>query len=123
MLDNAAAWLEGVREKHMSETVLYVRGSASVELLATIGRSDHELLTADGLMEMVRSDDFLVPAEGMVLDGARIVPARGDRIHRTVDGATRLHEVLAPGGKPCYVAENLGNTLRVHTKRIEAEPT
>jgi hypothetical protein len=121
MYDNAAAWLERVRKQSLSKRVLYIRGADSVELAAMPGRSDHELISSDGTMQIAQSDDFLVAAADLVLSGRPILPERGDRIHQTVGDATWIHEVLGPSGGPVYALVNAGLTVRIHTKRIDAD--
>ena len=39
LLEKASAWLEDQRVRHMTQTVVYQRGSDTVEVLATIGET------------------------------------------------------------------------------------
>ena len=125
VLQTAAAWLEGRRASHMSGLVHYLRGAERIVLAATIAHSDHERIDAAGIVETVRTTDFLVPTANLVLAGEPIVPERGDRIERedAAERTTQIYEVLAPAGGVVYRTENRGQTLRIHTKRLDAEAT
>jgi len=117
-----AAWLEARRRESLARAVTYCRGADSVELAATVGRSEHEELTADGLVVTHRTRDFLVAAAELILGGEAAAPAAGDRIREDAGGETAVYEVLSVGGRPCWRYEDAHrNTVRVHTKHVATE--
>jgi len=49
MLEQGAAWLDGMRTKHASRTVTYIRGTDAVELSATLGQTTYEIADEYGV--------------------------------------------------------------------------
>jgi len=122
LLAQGAAWLEAQRHAHCTSAVAYVRGEASVDLLATIGRTIFEQSDAYGIVERTEARDFLVRAEDLVLDGAVALPERGDRVRETVGAQVLVYEVMAPGNEPHYrYSDAYRWTLRIHTKHVDTE--
>jgi hypothetical protein len=122
MLREASMWLEEKRHEHLTGPVTYVRGEASVELLATIGRTIFEQRDDYGVLEKVESRDFLVRAEDLVIGGDRTLPERGDRVRETQEGHVYVYEVMAPGKEPHYrFSDPYRKTLRIHTKQVDVE--
>ena len=118
LLAQAASFLSSVRKTHMSATVVYSRGEDSVELAATLDRSEHELATAEGFATVIESVDFLIAAADLVLNGAAAQPRRGDRI----EYAGETYEVLDRPGLPAFRREDPhGYTLRVFCKIVEGD--
>jgi len=123
LLENASAWLDGMRKAHLSRTVVYQRGDESVEVLATVGRTVFETADAYGVVEHSESRDFLILAADLMLDGQAVLPQRGDRIRETQDGRTYVLEVMAPGKEPEWRwSDGYRQTLRIHTKQVATEP-
>jgi hypothetical protein len=124
LLEQASAWLDGMRAKHMARPVTYCRGEESVEVAATVGRTVFEIADAYGVVEQSESRDFLIPAADLVLGGAVTLPERGDRVRETQDGKTLVYEVMAPGKEPHYrFSDVYRRTLRIHTRQIAVEDT
>lgn len=123
LLEQASAWLEGQRTKHLTRSVTYRRGAQSVEdLPATIGKTTFELDDGDGAVIRSESRDYLVLAADLVLGGAQILPQRGDSIVETLGGKQLVYEVLAPGNEPIWRwSDPYHQTLRIHTKQVEEE--
>ena len=122
MLREASAWLEEKRHEHLTAPVTYVRGEASVELQATIGRTIFEQRDDYGVLEKVESRDFLVRTEDLVLGGLHALPERGDRVRETQEGKVYVYEVMAPGKEPHYrFSDPYRTTLRIHTKQVDVE--
>jgi hypothetical protein len=121
MLGNtAAAWLETIRKRDLSDPVTYTRGQESIELQATAGRSEHPAFTADGVVTTVEAADFLFAAADLVLGGRLATPQRGD----TILSGQETYQVLAPAAGETEW-EYLGPaklTIRVHTKLIVGDP-
>jgi hypothetical protein len=130
LLEQASAWLDRMRTKHMARPVTYCRGEQSVEVQATLGRTVFEIADAYGVVEQSESRDFLILAADLVLDGAVTLPQRGDRIREPQDGPstgsgqakTFVYEVMAPGKEPHYrFSDVYRRTLRIHTKQVAIE--
>jgi len=122
LLEQASAWLDRMRAKHMARPVTYFRGEESVEVQATLGRTVFEIADAYGVVEQSESRDFLIPAADLVLGEAMTLPVRGDRIRETQDGKTFVYEVMAPGKEPHYrFSDVYRRTLRIHTRQVAVE--
>ena len=111
-----------MRAKHMTRPVTYQRGTASVEVQATVGRTVFETADDYGVVQHSESRDFLILAADLVLDGAAVLPERGDRIRETASGKVYVYEVMAPGKEPPWRWSDLyRRTLRIHTKQVATE--
>jgi len=117
-----AAWLEGMRHKHVSRPVTYQRGEESITLNATVGRSLFQVVAADGVVEQVERRDYLVRAADLVLRGAVVVPQVGDRIRETVGAKVEVYEVMGAGQEKHFrKSDPDGLTLRIHTAHVGTE--
>ena len=119
LLEQGATWLENQRHEHMTQTVIYKRGAWTVELSATIGRSEFEQVDEYGIVRRIESRDFLIRTTDLVLGAAQVLPKPGDEIRETVGDTTFIYEVMAPGAEPPYRYSDLyRKALRVHTKYV-----
>jgi len=124
LLEKASAWLEDQRVRHMTQTVVYQRGSDTVELAATIGTTVFQVDDGAGALLRVEARDYLIRASDLVLGGTPVLPQRGDRIRETQSTQVFVYEVVAPGDEPCWrYSDPYRRTLRVHTKQIDQETT
>jgi len=122
LLEQGAAWLEDQRTRHLSRTVTYLRGGDSVDVAATIGRTEFEQADEYGVVHRTESRDFLVLTDSLVLGDKAVLPQAGDRIRETVGDQIFLYEVMAPGGEPpCRYSDPYRRTLRIHTKHVDME--
>lgn len=122
ILQQGSNWLEGMRETHATRPVVYVRGTDSVEVSGTVGRTVFRIDKGYGVMERVEARDYLVLGSALALNGQTILPNAGDRIREEADGKTFVYEVMAPGGEPCWRwSDPYRQTLRIHTKQIDVE--
>ncbi len=104
----------------MTRSITYRRGSASVTLQATIGRTDFASDQIEPVIETWQSRDFLVRTPDLVFDGIATLPKRGDQIDETDGSVTHTYEVMAPGGQtPWRYADDFRRELRVHTKHVK----
>ncbi|MBU6387846.1 MAG: hypothetical protein KGS49_18015 [Planctomycetes bacterium] len=113
-------WLASKLKSHASSTVVYVRGTNQVSVLATIGRTLMKLDDGYGGVRMQWTDrDFLINPADLVLAGSLITPERGDTILETVGTKVYSYEVNAPGGEPAWRWSDPHRSLyRIHTKEI-----
>jgi hypothetical protein len=124
MLGQGSAWLEDQRHKHLSRSVVYQRGEESIELAATIGRTEFEQVDQSGMVNKIESRDFLVRRSDLILGGAPSLPKPGDRIRETSDEQIFIYEVMSPlGGNepPFRYSDPNRHTLRIHTKHVGTE--
>ena len=123
LLGQGAAWLEGMRHRHMTRPVVYQRGALAVTIQATIGRTIFEMSNAQGVVTQVERRDFLVRAEDLVLGGTVVLPAPGDRIRETRSGTVHVYEVMGAGNEKHFrPSDPDGLTLRIHTAEVAEEP-
>lgn len=122
LLEQGTAWLDGMRQAHLSHTVTYQRGVESVDIAATLGSTTYEVADEAGVIVQAKATDFIVSAEALVLGGATTKPKVGDRIR--VSNATKVlvFEVLDLGGASHYrPSDPHGKMLRIHAKQIDEE--
>lgn len=119
ILQQGADWLEEMRHRHATVEVTYARGTDSVPVLATIGRTVFEVDNGRGILEKFETRDFLIRTEDLVLGGGPVLPERGDTIRETQGPTVHVYEVMAPGKEPHYrYSDPFRKTLRVHTKHV-----
>ena len=119
LLQTGSAWLEAMRHAHTTHAVTYSRGAASVELAATVGRTEYDVDIGHGVVERYESRDYLLRAADLVLAGAATTPQAGDRIAEVIGTATVVYGVMAPAAEPLWAYADAGRlTMRVHTKQI-----
>ena len=122
LLETGSNWLENQRHQHMTRTVLYQRGTDTVELAATIGRTAFEQADEFGVIHRTESRDFLVREADLVLAGSQTLPKAGDRIREPAGDQTFVYEVMAPGAEPPWrYSDAYRRTLRIHTKHVATE--
>jgi len=122
VLDKGSAWLEDQRNRHMTRTVTYQRDGDSVELAATIGRTEFEQADDFGVIHKIESRDYLVRTADLLIAGAQTLPKAGDRVRETDGAKTFVYEVMAPGNEPPYrYSDPNRRTLRIHTKHVNTE--
>jgi len=119
-LQKSAEWLERQRTLHATSNVEYVRGSQSVSLPATIGKTTFEVDDGLGVLVRFESRDFLILARDLIIDDQPAFPQRGDRIQETDGVQVFVYEVTAPGKEPCWrYSDPFRNTFRIHTKHVD----
>lgn len=124
LLEKASAWLDEQRTRHASCVVTYVRGSQTLEVSATIGRTTFEVDDGYGVLVQHESRDYLILAADLVLDGQSLLPERGDQVREIQGNSTFVYEVTAPGNGPCWrYSDPYRKTLRIHSKQVNSEET
>jgi hypothetical protein len=122
LLDQAAGWLDGMRQAHLSRSVLYCRAGDSVAVAATVGKTIFEIDDGYGAVERFESRDFLIAASALSLGGEPVEPQPGDKVKESAGGKVLVYEVMAPGKEPCWRwSDPFRRTLRVHTKQVGEE--
>ena len=122
MLEQGASWLDDQRHQHMTRSVSYARGTSTVPVQATIGRTEFEQADDFGIVHKIESRDYLIRTNNLVLDGQATLPKRGDQIRETDGTTTVVYEVLSPGDEPIFrYSDPYRKALRIHTKHIATE--
>ncbi len=122
LLCQGAAWLDGQRHTHLTQTVRYQRGADSVELAATIGRTEFEQADEYGVLHRIEARDYIIRAADLVLGGETVLPKAGDRICETEQAAVHVYEVMAPGNEPPWRwSDPYRVALRIHTKHVKTD--
>ena len=120
LLAQASNWLEDQRSRYASHVVTYVRGSRTLDVLATVGKTTFEVDDGYGVLVRYESRDFLILAADLAIQQQPFLPEQGDRIRETQGQATFVYEVTAPGKEPCWrYSDAYRKTLRIHTKQVE----
>ena len=119
LIANGAAWLAEQRKAHLSKEIAYVTGATSITVLATIGKTEFEVVGDGGVMERTESRDFIVATADLTQ-----APARGDQIRETVGPTVHLFEVMAPvQSAPAWRwADAQRTAYRIHTRLVGTEP-
>lgn len=122
LLEQGTAWLDGIRQSHLSRTVTYQRGVDSVDIAATLGTTTYEVADEAGVVVQVKATDFIVSAESLVLGAAMTKPQVGDRIRVSSGAKVLVFEVLDLGGAGHYrPSDPHGRMLRIHAKQVDEE--
>lgn len=111
-------WLGEQLREHAGRSVSYQRGTSSVTLLGTKGRSDFAVSDIAGtpIQTNIRVFDWIFTTDELVLDSAATLPQAGDKI---VDGSV-TYQVEAPGLnlQPWRYTDHHRQSIRVHTKQV-----
>jgi len=122
LLQKASAWLEDQRTKFLTQSVVYQRGTDTVQVPATIGQTVFQIDDGAGALLRIESRDYLIRAVDLVLGDNAILPKRGDRIRETSGTQVIVYEVVGPGDEPCWRwSDAYRQTLRIHTKQVDTE--
>ena len=124
LLHQGAAWFDGQRHTHLTQTVSYQRGVDSVELAGTIGRTEFEQADEYGVLHRIETRDYIIRTADLLLAGERVLPKAGDQIRETDEAVTHVYEVMAPSGEPPWrYSDPHRIALRIHTKHVKTEAT
>ncbi len=123
--DVALAAALSVAADTLTETgplVTYRRQSDSVSLRAAIGRTRWEGTDENGVVYYLETRDFLVREGDLVLNGAKVLPQRGDTIEETTATDKFTYAVSAPAGQqPWRFTDSSRTRIRIHTTLIKRE--
>jgi hypothetical protein len=123
LLEQGTAWLDGMRQTHLSRLVTYERGVETVDIAATLGSTTYEIADEAGVTVQAKATDFIVSAEALVLGAAITKPQIGDRIRVPSGVKVLVFEVLDLGGAGHYrPSDPHGRMLRIHAKQVDEEP-
>lgn len=117
-LEAASAWLDSRQNETLSRTVTYRRGigGSTVEVLATLGKTDYTADTGAGVLIRSQQRDYLIKTADLVLDSVQTLPEVGDFIE---DG-NAAWEVRPMENQPHYrFSDPYQQMLRIHVNQIE----
>ena len=125
LLGAGLAWLEAQRVRYLTKPVTYRRSATGggipqeLSVLATVGTTTFEVVSAAGVLERIESRDYLIGAASLAVLGP---PQRGDQVLEITAGARHTAEVLAPGREPHWRWSDVNRTCyRIHTKHLQTE--
>ena len=119
LLARGQAWLSQQLTRHASRKVIYRRGQLGVELSATIGKSEYDQDSSDGLITRSQVRDYLINTDELLQSIIATLPKRGDQIVELENNQTFVFEVMALGSEPPWrYSDPFRNKIRVHTKQI-----
>lgn len=116
MMNSACAWLNEQRNKFSAAMIQYRRGTNTLPLSATRGRTVFRYNDQFGRSIREERRDFLINVADLMIDGAIATPRHGDTI---IDG-NFTYEVIAPNKEPVWkYADAYRRSYRVHTNLID----
>jgi hypothetical protein len=100
-------------------SVVYSDGTNSVTLNVIPGETTFERETTPGLYTTTHSQDFLILAAELILDGAVVLPQMGDTVTATIGGSSVTYQVTSPDGDRHYRwSDPYKTVLRVFTMEV-----
>ena len=121
LLASGATWLRGVFRKHASQLVTYHRGTAAVQLRATVGATTIEDMTSDVTVTTRVRDWIINDRNDLIIGGVPVEPAEGDTIRWLRNQTLYTFEVMPVGNNAWELADAYGNGYRVHTRLVTEE--
>lgn len=123
LLGAGARWLERQRIAYLTRSVVYRRQISGttvvIPLLATVGKTTFEVVSAGGVVERVESRDYLISLTAL---GPLGIPLRGDRIIEDIGSTRHTAEVSAPGREAHWRWSDPNRLCyRIHTKHLTTE--
>ena len=70
LLQTGSDWLADQLKAHASRSVNYSRGAESIQVDATIGKTEFEIEDDAGVVQRIESRDFLIHAADLQLGGS-----------------------------------------------------
>lgn len=121
-LQSGIEWLESQRTAHLTQSVTYVRGGSSLEILATIGKTEYVTDSEHVVAESFESRDFIVSAADLVIGDADVTPEVGDQVQEIAGSNRFIYEVVPMGPNPCWrYSDDFRKAVRIHTKLVKVE--
>ena len=115
LMRKAHEWLEEQRGKYLTVPVTYRRGSSSIAVPATVGKTVFKVLDDYGRYQHIESRDYLINSAVLIIDGERVLPESGDEIIED----NHIYEVMAPNHEPEWrYSDSSRQCLRIHTKNV-----
>lgn len=119
MIKTGQAWLARQLKEHLSQSATYRRGSTSIAIQVTVGRTLDGLGMPFGGAQIRRIDkDFIATAADLTLG----VPISGDWIDIDEQGVTHRYQVVQPdeGVPVSEPVDAYGYQIRIHAKLLKA---
>jgi hypothetical protein len=116
LLQSASTWISGQLKEHVSQTVTFRRGTQTVSVQATIGNTLFESHGELGPSVQIKTRDYLIETDDLVLGGVAVLPQRDDII---VDASGDEYTIL-PTDDGVYWRDSdpYRVRIRVHTKQV-----
>ena len=118
MLNDGVAWLMEQLLALEGEAVTYRRGTTTGSIGMIFSNPSTPQTDTKGITFQHSGADFQCRSADLMLSGAAITPAPGDKIDRTVSGQTQTYEVQPKGdGEQPYTL--IAGKFRIHTKLVK----
>ena len=114
LLKKGIEFLADKLKVHASETVIYKRGLDTVNIQATVGKTNYQIEDDSGLKIGGEIVDFIFQTVDLVINGSLTIPKTGDRVE--VDG--RIYEALFINDGCWRYSDPYRKIIRFHTKEI-----
>jgi len=121
MVSDAATTLAGLRQTHLSQSIIYARDGRRVTLQASVGQTVFETVDEEGFALSVEARDYVIDPADLILDDLTITPQVGDTIRETQGDEVTVYEVIEPAGNPCFTYLGHRAQMRIHTHKIDTE--
>lgn len=119
ILETASQWLSDQLDENASSSVAYRRGSLSVTVLASKGKTTLDVANSSDMLVNVEAHDFIITASTIVLNELVSLPLVGDRITETIASKLHSYEVIMFGAEQPYrFCDPYGHKVRIHTKYL-----
>lgn len=102
-----------------SVAVTYKRGDNEVSLMnVVLGETPFRITRGDKSNLYWSEKDFLIPVDGLIINGELVEPQEGDLILLKVRDVLKTYEVWAPQGEQVWrYSDPEEFTYRIHTKK------
>lgn len=121
-LQEAVEWLNRIREQHAATTVEVYNGETTIEVPATVDRTNFRTFDEAGNYIRYTERDFIIRADALVFAGVQRLPTRDWRIRLTTGLRHFTYQVSAPPGEQVFrYSDHAGVALRIHTKLLGVE--
>jgi hypothetical protein len=115
MIQDGISWLAGQLKTHASNQVIYKRGTNTVTVNATLGKTEFEVEHDSGVVDRVETRDYLINAADIDFGAGPVKPQRGDKIVEVLNGTTHTRTVSVPTQGQVWSHDGFEVKLRVHT--------
>lgn len=119
LIQDGNIYFEQRRHEILSIDVEYTRDALSVDLLATLGKSEFVEVNSEEVETMVTYIDFIFRKNDV--ESIFALPRVGDVIKYTANGETLIYEVEKPLGQQAYSVDAYNLSITIHTQLLERE--
>ncbi len=118
--DNMAWFNQQFADHGATVGVYHSEVAGDVEIPCTLGSTEAQRESRDGLTVEVLIADVTFPAARLLLDQQRVEPVAGETLDLEIGGQVRTLEVVSPGGdEPAWrYADSHKERIRLHVREV-----